>query len=282
METTQTDVKRPTAARDWKCHMYLRDLADSLLRRWILVVLAVMMTAGMCFLAARSIAPTYKAEASMVLVPPKSVVEPTANRFLGLSSLTQAVDVLTRLLNADETQELVHKTAAAGTYEATVDDATSAPVLVVTAEAPTAAAAGALVDAVLKQTPSSLAALQSKLSIAPKAAITSIPLTRDAPKADQKSRLRAIAALGVMGLAGGAVLIGALDGLLLVRASKKELRRRRNDGAPPTAAREDDDNWLENELATISSGVLDAGPLTKKTKKTRPRDPGEPSSRNRE
>lgn len=249
--------------------MYLRDLADSLRRRWILVVLAVMMTAGMCFLASRSIAPTYKSEASMVLVPPKSVVEPTANRFLGLSSLTQAVDVLTRLLNADETQELVHKKEPAGTYEATVDDATSAPVLVITAEAPTAGEAGALVDAVLNQAPSSLAALQSELSIAPKAAITSIPLTRDEPKASQKSRMRAIAALGVMGLAGGAVLIGALDGVLLVRASKKELRRRQNSGASPAADHEDDDNWLENELATISSAVLDAGSSTKKSKKTR-------------
>lgn len=262
--------------------MYLRDLADSLLRRWFLVVVAVMMTAGMCFLASRAIPPTYETKATMVLVPPKSVVEPTANRFLELSSLTQAVDVLTRLLNADETQELVHKKAPVGTYEATVDDATSAPVLVVTAKAPTAAEAGALVDAVLKQAPSSLSGLQSALAIAPKSAITSIPLTRDDPKASQKSRLRAIAALGVVGLAGGAVLIGALDGFLLVRAKKKALRRGQDSagsGGPPPGNREDDDNWLENELATISSGVLDARPATKKARR---RGPGETSARDTE
>lgn len=241
--------------------MYLRDLSDSLLRRWMLVVVAVMMTGGVCFLAAQAVGPTYTAQASIVLVPPKDAAEPTANRFLGLGSLTPAVDVLTRALNADSTRQLVRRTADEGTYEAAVDDATSAPVLVVTAEAPSARQAEALAGAVLKQAPASLSALQTTLSIARGSEITSIPLPRDEPQVSQKSRLRIVAALGILCLASGVVLIGALDGILLVRAARKELRRSLETTAPSDTERsrsratdEDDDAWLENELATITSG----------------------------
>jgi capsular polysaccharide biosynthesis protein len=254
-----------------RCHMYLRDLADSLLRRWILVVVAVMMTGGACFLASQVVGPTYRAEASIVLVPPKSVAEPAANRFLELGSLTPAVDVLTRALNADATREAVHDSAPEGTYEATVDDATSAPVLVVTAEAPSAAQAQKLADAVVTQAPASLSSLQSALSIARGAEITSISLPRDEPQMSQKSRLRAVAALGVLCLAGSAVLIGAVDGMLLVRAARKELRRQEEETEHGTAHVTDDehDAWLENELATITSGVEDVRPVTGKTSRTR-------------
>ena len=253
--------------------MYVRDLADSLLRRWMLVVVAVLMTAGACFLASQAVGPTYRAEASIVLVPPKSVTEPTANRFLELGSLTPAVDVLTRALNADATRDVVHEAAPEGTYEATVDDATSAPVLVVTAEAPSAAQAEALAEAVLTQAPASLSALQSRLSIARGAEITSIPLPGDEPQVSQKSRIRVVAALGILCLAGSAMMIGALDGLLLVRAARKELQRARGaatlDDPPPTTDDDEDEAWLKNELATISSGVDAAPPATKKTSRDR-------------
>lgn len=250
--------------------MYLRDLAQSLLRRWILVLLALMLTGGVCFLAAQAVGPTYRSEASIVLLPPKSVTEPTANRFLELGSLTPAVDVLTRALNADATRAQVRRTADKGKYLATVDDATSAPVVVVSAEAPSAGQAEALVDAVLTQAPATLSALQSSLSIARGAEITSIPLPRDEPQASQKSRVRAVAALGIVCLAGNAVLIGALDGILLVRASRKEARGAGGDAAdsvPRDGDDEEHDVWLE--LATISGGVGGARPSTKKTPQVR-------------
>jgi hypothetical protein len=253
--------------------MYVRDLADSLLRRWMLVVVAVLATGGVCFVASQAVGATYRAEASIVLVPPKSVAEPTANRFLELGSLTPAVDVLTRALNADATRDVVHEMAPEGTYEATVDDATSAPVLVVAAEAPSAGQAQALAEAVLTQAPASLSALQSRLSIAPGAEITSIALPGDEPQMSQKSRVRVVAAVGILCLAGSAMLIGALDGILLVRAARKELQRARDeatlDDPAVTTDDDEDETWLKNELATISSGVDDVGPVTKKTSRDR-------------
>lgn len=241
--------------------MYVRDLAGSMLRRWYFLVVAIAITVGACLYASKSIPPTYQTEASVVLIPPASEEFPNANRFLDLSTLAQAVDVLSRALNADETHELVHKTAPAGTFEVVEDGATSAPVLIIIVQAPSAVEADNLVDAVLQQVPASLSGLQSALSIPRGAEITSMPLARDSkPKLSQKSRMRAIAALTILCLGGSALLIGALDGLLLARSARREVRNRHMGGPADPGPGLDhaglDGVWLDSELATISSDVV--------------------------
>lgn len=243
--------------------MYVRDLAVSMLRRWYFLAIAIAITVGACLYASKSIPPTFQTEASVVLIPPASEEYPNANRFLELSGLSQAVDVLSRALNADETHELVHQTAPAGKFEVVKDGATSAPVLIITVQAASAAETVALVDAVLQQVPVSLSALQSALSIDPGAEISSMPLARDGePQLSQKSRLRAIAALTILCLGASALAIGALDGLLLARAARRELKVRPADGPSDTGPDVDDGEldrvWLDSELATISSGAVPA------------------------
>lgn len=247
--------------------MYVRDLAASMLRRWYFLVVAIAMTAGVAYVASTSIPPTYRTEASVVLIPPKSAEDPTANRFLALSGLSQAVDVLSRALNSDETHELVGRQAPAGTFEVVKDGATSAPVLVISVEAASAVEADALVSTVLSQVPVSLAELQAALSIPQGAEITSIQIDRDdKPVLSQKSRLRAIAALTILCLGGSILLIGALDGLLLARSAKKQRSSSGEDpgGSEPVVAGGDlNGGWLDSELATISSGGPPTPPATK-------------------
>lgn len=235
--------------------MYVRDLADSMLRRWYLFVVALAVTAGACFFASQAIGPTYRSQASVVLVPPKSAEDPSANRFLALSGLTQAVDVLSRAMNADKTHESVHQVVPEGTFEVTEDGSTSAPVLLIAAEASSVAQVDALVAEVLRQVPSQLSALQSDLSIPKGAEITSMPLVQDDdPTASQKARMRAIAALAVLCLGASALLIGALDGVLLLRSARK-LGGRPTQGQPGSDL--DDEplpgGWLDGELVTASN-----------------------------
>jgi hypothetical protein len=102
--------------------------------------------------------------------------------------------------------------------------------------------------------------LQSALSIDPGAEISSMPLARDGePQLSQKSRLRAIAALTILCLGASALAIGALDGLLLARAARRELKVRPAGGPSDTGPDVDDGElgrvWLDSELATISSGA---------------------------
>ncbi|AWB91427.1 hypothetical protein C3E78_03885 [Aeromicrobium chenweiae] len=224
------------------------------------MILALALTAGVGVIAARAIAPTYETEASVVLIPPVSPDDPKANRFLGLSGLAQAVDVLARSLDDDGIHDAVKQAAPGGTFDVEKDAMTSAPVLVVSVKASNPAEAGTIVAAVLKQVPASLSSLQSTLKIQSDDKITSLPLARDRePTVKQKARLRAIAAITLLCLAGSTVLIGVLDSVLLVRSRRKEIERRlrasHHGEGPPADDEPEEGAWLESELATISGGV---------------------------
>lgn len=239
----------------------MRDVTESLLRRWYLVVLALVLTAGVGLVAAKAMSPTYRTEASVVLIPPKGTVDPTENQFLNLAGLSQAVDVLSRSLNDDEVHALVAETAPDGTFEVMRDGATSAPVLVIAAKAESAADADAVVTAVLEQVPVNLSALQSALAIRQGAEITSLPLDRDdEPVASQKTRVRAIAAVMLLCLIGSTLLIGMVDGLLLVRSWRRQTNgaKRRPNGVDGQGD-DVDGNWVETQFAAIASGEDGSG-----------------------
>jgi len=219
--------------------MYLSDLGASCLRRWYLVLLFLMMTSGLVYLTGSKIAPTYEAKASVVLVPPKDPKNLTANRYLGLGGLSPAVDVLTRSLNSEETHLLVRESTgiAAPTedYEAAADVTTSAPILLITANAKTMAKATAILDAALDQVPINLTDLQQALKIEPDAEIISMEVASDdEPQRIDKTRFRLMAGVGAASLLAGATMVAAVDGLLLRRARRRE--KASQDSLPPDEA----------------------------------------------
>ena len=117
--------------------MYMSTLGRIALRRWPLVVLALLMTGSGLFAVSTMVQPEYKSSASVVLIPPKSLEEPDSNRYLSLGSLDQAVGVLVRSLVSDEVRSQVAAETTVGDYDVVADWTTSAPILVVTATAPT-------------------------------------------------------------------------------------------------------------------------------------------------
>lgn len=207
--------------------MYARDVMASLRRRWLLAVIAIGLAVGAALFAASAIAPTYEAKSSLVLVPPETTTGDSGNPYLFLGGLEQSVDVLTRALTADNKRELVSAHAPTGTYDVVADLATSAPILLVSAKAPTSADAQKLLDAVKSQVPVTLRALQDSLGVRAGAQITSLVVTDDAPMAIQKARYRSVVLVGAATLALGFLLIAFLDGALLQRRT----RRAEHDGA---------------------------------------------------
>lgn len=207
--------------------MYLRDLAASLLRRWYLVAVAALLVAGAGWGALTKVSPTYEMSASVVLVPPKSTEDPSANRFLALSGLNQAVSVVIRSLNSDQTNAKVDKIEPHGEYEATPDFTTSAPIVVLTADSDSPVTTRRLLDAVRGQVSTNLAALQEALNIKPGSQITPIEVSHDDKATTlQKKRIRLVAALTVLlslMCAGG---IGAVDGILMRRRIDAERKER--------------------------------------------------------
>lgn len=211
--------------------MYLRDLFASLRRRWYFLVVVLAATAAMVFAALSLIPPRFSSSASVVLLPPATSVESGGNPYMLLGGLSQTVDVLVRAMSTDSIHEAVKAEVPGGTFEAVADWSTSGPILIVTSEASTPRETLAAQQAALAQVPTALAALQTQISIAKDAQITSMEIAAGSePTRVTKTMMRAAVGAGVVGLAGGAVLIGALDGWLLRRRERAPLRGRRRRG----------------------------------------------------
>lgn len=201
--------------------MYLAELWASCRRRWRFLLVLLAVSAALCWVVAGRVAPTYEANATLVLVPPKNVENPKTNRYLDLGSLTDSVDVLARSMGSSETVDELEARAPGAHYEVMPDETTSAPILLVTASGSDEQSAAVMLRAALERVKVNLAKLQRSIEIPPPYQITLMRLSQDPePKASQSSRLRVLGALAAGLLLGSALATAALDGLLRRRDSQ--------------------------------------------------------------
>jgi len=202
--------------------MYLRDLGKSLIRRWYFVIVGIGVTAGLSVFAANYLVPTYEARASLVLVPPATTIGKTGNPYLFLGGLQQSVDVLTRALDAESVRREVAVAAPTGEYKVEVDFASSAPIILVTANDSSSAGAQRLLDSTVRQAPVTLGDLQESIGVRAGALITTMVVSIDEkPKPVQTARYRTIALVTAASLFLAFMAIGLFDGLLLRRRGRK-------------------------------------------------------------
>lgn len=202
--------------------MQLSDLLRSLGRRWYLVLILMVVTGGAAVATLQAVPIRYTMSADVVLIPPKSTEDPTANRYLGLGGLEQAVDVLVRSVDSAATRDAVEEIQPEATYEVEADASTSAPVLTVTAQAADVQETRTLMELLLSRVPARLEALQDRLDIRREFRITSLEIARDEePLVSRKAQLRAVAAVVVGTLAIGLLVIALIDGLLTRRAASR-------------------------------------------------------------
>lgn len=204
--------------------MYIRDLFSSLCRRWYLVPVVVLLAVGGALLTADRVAPTYRASASVVLVPPETTLADTGNPYLFLGGLQQSVDVLSRTLGSEYIRETIKAQAPGGSYDVSSDVTTSAPIVLVTSEASSPEAADRLLSRVLGQVPHVLSRLQQSLSVRQKSQITTQVIARSQePEKIQRGQYRAMVLAIGASLALGVLLVSLLDGLLLRRRGTRSL-----------------------------------------------------------
>lgn len=194
-----------------------------LLRRWYVVVpglvLAVAAAVG-CYL---TVAPQYERTATQLLLPGKGTVPDTAqNPYLYLSGLTQAADVVVRVLASEEVAGAVSESYPGTTIEVQRDPTASGPVIQTVVTARTDADADAALEAMVSRTDTELARLQDEEKVAGDNRMTVTRLTFDAtstPKQRTRLVLTAGAGLGV----GVLTLVAAsiVDGLAGARGRRK-------------------------------------------------------------
>ena len=198
--------------------MFLRDVIASLARRWYLTLAGLLATAGLAFVALQLVPPVWESKASVVLLPPKSTVEPGENPYLQLSGLAPTLDLLVVSLGDQRMTQLIKSVSPSAEYTAEADTTSSGPVIVVTAHDRTPAGSLAVRDKLVEQIPLKLTELQDDLTIPSRALITSTVVTKDMePEIVGKDQLRALVVAVGAGIVGTALLVGLIDGYLTRR-----------------------------------------------------------------
>jgi hypothetical protein len=206
----------------------------ALIRRWYLVIAAVLCTVAATAFMVNRIGPTYEAQGTVLLFPPTTTVqqgsttETLGNPYLMLGGLTQARDVVIRTITSKSAREQIAKTHPGVKYTATPDFTTGGPLILVTVSAKTSEQTVDALESVLDTVPQSLEKLQNDLNLEDNALITSRQLTADErPDVVRKGQIRAGILVAALTLAVALLLIGLYDGLIGSRRSGEQSGGRR-------------------------------------------------------
>lgn len=202
--------------------MRMGDVGRALKRRWYLVNAAVVVAAFTMAGLMNVLPADYRTSASVVMVPPESTLGETGNPYLFLGGLDQLVDVVARSMNDGLARSSIEDfTPPGAAYTATADFTTSAPIILVTAEASTPQQATDLLEVVVEQVSKNLGDLQGDVGVPPRSVIGSQVVARNDPEALQKPRLRQIAVATIAILMLMLTLVAVLDSVLIRRRQDK-------------------------------------------------------------
>lgn len=202
--------------------MLVRDLILSCLRRWYLVAVGLVLTGCAAYMVFQTVAPSYEAKASMVLVPPQVAVTTGENPFLYLGGLDQALGVLQVKVTGPEVAKPLLEEHPGTEITVAQDDATSGPIVVVNVVGKDAASTMGMLEAMKTAIPTTLATLQTDLDVPRASVITVLPLAADAsPTAVYKKPIQFTGIVAAMGLAATFLLVGLTDGWLERRKMRK-------------------------------------------------------------
>ncbi|SDS07856.1 hypothetical protein SAMN04489834_0818 [Microterricola viridarii] len=166
---------------------------------------------------------TWTAKASVLLVPPPTVVGEDGNPYLYLGGLGQALDVLTRRLDAEAVRGPLEDTYPDAEYTVTVDGNSTGPILLIEAEAEAGPDALALVKSIHSQIPQELLGMQADLNVPRNALITASDITVDVnAESDNKRRIQLTGLVAAGGLALTVLLAGIVDGLVNKRRKRSK------------------------------------------------------------
>lgn len=195
--------------------MRVRETLSSLLRRWYILVVGLLLTAAMCWAVQGRIPVTYEAKGSQLLMPPSATVGAEGNPYLYLGGLSQALDVLIRHVNAAEATKPVLRAFPGTVYSVEADPSTSGPILVISASGTTADGTLGVLNAALDKVPAALKDMQDELAIADNLRINvrTVVVDGQATKNNQ-SQMRLMLLAAGAGTVGTVLLTAMMDNFL--------------------------------------------------------------------
>lgn len=206
--------------------MRFTETMKSLARRWYIVLLGLALTAGMAYLVSDKVPTTFEATGSVILMPPSETVGIDGNPYLSLGGLNEAQEVLVRRSSALEVTEPILSGRPGSSYSVQSDRTASTPIIVVTAEARTAASAIETREVAMESVIGTLKVMQDEAHVKKELRVNAQNLVVDAdalPKTKTKTQLLLLAVGG--GAVGTLILAGAVDGWLIERRIRKSSTR---------------------------------------------------------
>lgn len=208
--------------------MNLRDFGSTLARWWYLTLATVLLALGAAMGVYQTAGPTYTAQSTVLLLPPKAVLLAAAedkknyapnNPLLYLGQLTDARDVMVRYLTSKDVTDALAKQVPSAKVTVATDVTSQSPLILITADGNDEATALAGMKAIDKMVPDSLKSFQDQMKIQDLQRITSLHVTEDTKGTAVHKKQIELAAVSFAGVTLlGLVAIALLD----------NLRRRRN------------------------------------------------------
>jgi len=236
--------------------MKLADVVGALRRRWYVLLAGILIAAGGATYVWMTVSPEYERTASQLLLPGKATIPEDANPYLFVGGLYQVADILVRAIGPDD--------VAAATAEhpdatvAVTRDTAAGAVMIVTVTASSEDAAATVLENVTALTASRLGELQDEKSIPGDERIELVPLTNATQSVViQKTRMLTAAAVGIGGLALGAVAAVLADTFLRSRRRARTLRDPQDSG-PADELRDGDEGSEEPGSAEVEAPDADA------------------------
>jgi capsular polysaccharide biosynthesis protein len=201
----------------------------SILRRWYVLVALLIATGFVVSFASSHVSSTYSRSATQILVPGTKSYPTGDNPYLYTGNLTQAASVLVDALSAENVVSGITSAYPGSTIAVDTDTSSNGPMISVQVTAQSNADAGAVLTRIVDQIEPVLTSLQEKANVPRTALITAIPVTADtSSQVSDKSRLEAVAGVGIAGLVVSVLLAALVDALVLalVRARRRAVERK--------------------------------------------------------
>lgn len=235
---------------------------NALIRRWYVLLIGLLMTAGLAW-GAMAVAPSqYSARGLVMMLPSKDLVGPKGNPLLDLGGLALPARVLVAYYASETMAEEISRVAPTAHFAVTIEEATSGPIIAVDVQDSTAESTKEALHYLVDSVPVNLARIQDEVGAKGDIAIRSMPLVVDnVARQNFGGALRLTVAAVVAGLALTLVAAFAVDGVMLRRTQSKGVASHRSletegeaDGADSSSSGEEIGPSPDHEDGTPAIG----------------------------
>lgn len=201
--------------------MRISETIASLWRRWYVLVAGLLVTGGLGWAVFNYVPTPYESTGSQLLMPPAATVGEGGNPYLFLGGMNEALDVLIRRSNSEESRDPVLKQFPGVDYTVSRDYQTPSPILIIDVSASSESDALQSLKAAMSTVDQNLVAMQEEVDVPGSMIISTRDLVvPDSAIVDSKMAMQtSVLAVGV-GLVGTIMVTGFLDGVLTRRRSR--------------------------------------------------------------